>query len=127
MKKSDIATVILIAGFSSIVAFVLANVFLGDPNDESVMVEYLPVISSDLSQPDPELFNSTAINPTVEVYIGQCKEGETWDSDAGSCVSNKPAGSDEDEDADSDEDSDGGLNLSPTSPSSPISPTPTEE
>jgi len=88
MKKSDLATIVLIAGFSTIIAFVLANAILGDPSEESVTVEYMDVISSDIAQPDRELFNAWAINPTVEIYVGQCRENETWDGTQ--CVSGEP-------------------------------------
>lgn len=91
MKKSDLATIVLIAGFTTIVAFVLANVFLGDPNEESVSVKYLDVVSSELDQPDQELFNAQAVNPTVEIVVGSCSEGEQWDAGAGTCVSIAPA------------------------------------
>jgi len=98
MKKSDLATIVLIAGFSTIIAFVLANAILGDPSEESVTVEYLDVISSDIAQPNRELFNAWAINPTVEIYVGQCQENETWDGTQ--CVSNEsetPSTEEEDE------------------------------
>lgn len=71
MKKSDIATIILIAVLSTLVAYFLANAILGDPNEESVTVEYMNVISSDVEEPDSEVFNAAAINPTVEVIIGE--------------------------------------------------------
>ena len=89
MKKSDLATIILIAGFSTIVAFLLANVLLGDPNEESVKVQYLDVISSNIAQPDRELFNAEAVNPTVEVHVGQCNNNETWDGEARQCINNE--------------------------------------
>ena len=70
MKKTDFALVVLIAGFATILAFVLTNVFLGDPNEEKVTVQYMDVISSGIDKPSAELFNALAINPTVETYVG---------------------------------------------------------
>ena len=32
------------------------------------------VIASDLKDPDPEVFNATAINPTIEVFVGDCED-----------------------------------------------------
>lgn len=128
MKKSDIAAVVLIAGVATVLAFILANVFLGDPSDEKVQVEYMDVISSEIAQPDEELFNAQAINPTVETYVGKCKDGETWDGTAGACVSNNPDGSTEneegdedknDEDADVDGDTDGDVDDTTDEPTTP--------
>ena len=100
MKKSDLATIVLIAGFSTIVAFICANILLGDPNEADVTLKYLDIISSELEQPDPELFNVWAVNPTVEVYVGQCRSYETWDSETKECVNNTPSSV---EDCDSDD------------------------
>ena len=97
MKKNDFATIALIAGFSVIVAFMMANILLGDPSEEKITIEYLDVISSDISYPDPELFNPVAINPTVETYIGGCKDDETWDDETGKCVSSTPTESDDED------------------------------
>ena len=118
MKRSDFATIALIAGFSAIVAFALANIFLGDPNNESVTVQYMDLITGDLAQPDPELFNPFAINPTVEIYVGQCRENETWDDVAGSCVSNEPSTPEED-DEDEEEETDTESDESTEEPATP--------
>ena len=121
MKKSDIAAIVLIAGFATIVAFVLANIFLGDPSEDKVIVQYMGVIASDVAQPSDELFNDLAINPTVETYVGQCGNDETWDDAEGRCVNNNipdtPSQTeDEDEDEDADTDAEGGDTNEPTLP-----------
>ena len=72
MKKTDIATVILIASIGTIGAFFACNALLGDPNDKSVTFTTISSISSQLDAPDSEIFNFDAINPTVEVYVGNC-------------------------------------------------------
>ena len=75
MKQSDIFTLILVAGIGSLASFFLCNVILGDPDEASVEFTRLSqVISADLTEPDPEIFNSTAINPTIEVYVGDCED-----------------------------------------------------
>ncbi|MBR3319792.1 hypothetical protein IKG20_00575 [Candidatus Saccharibacteria bacterium] len=72
MKTSDYITVGFIAIFVTILAYVAVNSFLGDPKTKSVKFEYLSGITGTLSEPDPEIFNAAAVNPTVEVYIGSC-------------------------------------------------------
>ncbi len=91
MKKSDLGIVVLIGGFSILVAFILANMIFGDPSANSVKLEYLDVISGNISQPDPELFNATAINPTVEIFIGNCASNEVWEPSQGRCVAKPDA------------------------------------
>lgn len=75
MKQSDIFTLILIAGIGTLAAFFLCNAIMGDPDDAKVDFKKLSsTISADLAIPDPEIFNSTAINPTIEVYVGECED-----------------------------------------------------
>ena len=75
MKQSDIFTLVLIAGIGTLAAFLAWNAIMGDPNKASVKFKALTgVIESSLAEPDPEVFNSYAINPTVEVYVGDCED-----------------------------------------------------
>lgn len=70
MKKTDLAMIILIASVSMLVAYFSAKAILGDPNKESVTVKTVDSISPEVTEPDPLVFNEGAINPTVEVIIG---------------------------------------------------------
>lgn len=70
MKKSDIAMIILIASLSMLIAYFAAKAVLGDPKSESVTVKTIEPITSDVSEPDKRVFNENAINPTVEIIIG---------------------------------------------------------
>lgn len=75
MKQSDIFTLILVAGIGTLAAFFVCQTLLGDPNQASTKFKTVNrVISSELVTPDPEVFNSTAINPTIEVYVGDCED-----------------------------------------------------
>ncbi len=70
MKRSDIAMIILIASISVLVAYFVAKAVIGDTQNESVKVKTAEPISTEIEKPDPAVFNSHAINPTVEVIIG---------------------------------------------------------
>jgi len=70
MKKSDIAMIILIAAVSMMLAYFAAQAILGNVQNESVQVKTIDRISTEVTEPDPSVFNSNAINPTVEVIIG---------------------------------------------------------
>lgn len=75
MKQSDVITIILISTIGMLAAYFAGNAILGDPNMESVTYKVVdPIISSELMEPDPELFNEDAINPTVEVTVGTCED-----------------------------------------------------
>lgn len=62
--------IIFIASISIIVAYFVAATFIGNPKNDSVKVKTADKITSSITQPDPTIFNSSAINPTVEVIIG---------------------------------------------------------
>lgn len=74
MKKTDIAMIILIASLSVMIAYFVANSIpaLKDSR-QPVKVKTADPISSEVVEPDPTVFNKKAINPTVEVIIGDKK------------------------------------------------------
>lgn len=71
MKKTDIAMIVLIASVGVMVAyFVVVNIpFLKLPED-GVKVQTIRTISDEITDPDENVFNKDAINPTVEVIVG---------------------------------------------------------
>lgn len=75
MKQSDIFSLILIAGIGTLAAFFICNAIMGNPDEAQTEFKVVSgVISSDLALPDPEIFNAYAINPTIEVYVGNCED-----------------------------------------------------
>lgn len=70
MKKSDVAMIIFIASISIMVAYFVANAMIGDVKNQTVKVKTVDPITAHVATPDPTVFNSNAINPTVEVIIG---------------------------------------------------------
>lgn len=75
MKQSDIFSLILIASVGTLAAFFVCQSLMGNPDDASVKFKALAKpIDSALVAPDPEVFNGAAINPTVEVYVGECED-----------------------------------------------------
>ena len=71
MKKTDIAMIVLIASVGVMVAyFVVVNIpFLKLPED-GVKVQTIRTISDEITDPDENVFNKDAINPTVAVIVG---------------------------------------------------------
>lgn len=72
MKKADIAMILLIAGLGIAIGYIVASniSFLKVP-EKGVTVQTVQEISDDVAKPDTAVFNSNAINPTVEVFVGQ--------------------------------------------------------
>ncbi|MGD8374050.1 MAG: hypothetical protein PVI21_04290 [Candidatus Woesebacteria bacterium] len=70
MKKNDIALIILIISVSLVATYFLAKAILGEPQNNTVKAEVVEPISADLTQPSSDIFNKNAINPTVDIEIG---------------------------------------------------------
>jgi hypothetical protein len=70
MKRSEIAMIVLVAGLSVIVAYFAANTLIGKPTTQDAKVRTIDSITSTVTEPDTKVFNKEAINPTVEVNIG---------------------------------------------------------
>lgn len=107
MKRSDIYALILIAGIGTLAAFLVCNQLLGDPNEAKVEFKKLnAVIEQDLVAPDPEVYNGAAVNPTVEVYVGDCvdvdQNGILDNAELIACGKVKDPDEDEDEEAEDD-------------------------
>jgi|GEM_PF-190936 len=74
MKQSDVFTIIIVATVGILATYFGVNSFLGNPDDAVVRFKAIGVVSPSLSEPDSELFNPDAINPTVEVHVGECED-----------------------------------------------------
>lgn len=70
MKRNEVAAIIAIASLSIVIAYIAANAIIGKPDSKSVKVKTAVPISAKIDEPDSTVFNKDAINPTVEVVIG---------------------------------------------------------
>lgn len=70
MKKSDIVTASFVAVIGTIIAFFVVCAIVGDPDDQKITFKDIEVVQKTVEDPDPNTFNSQALNPTVEVYVG---------------------------------------------------------
>jgi ABC-type cobalt transport system substrate-binding protein len=69
MKKSDVAMIILIASISVLIAYFVAKGIFGGTSNTSQIIKTIDPIDSKIVEPDSAIFNSNAINPSVEVQI----------------------------------------------------------
>ena len=74
MKQSEIITIALVATMGTLTAAFTLNAVLGDPNMRTETIKVVEPITSELIEPDEEIFNADAINPTIEVYVGSCED-----------------------------------------------------
>ena len=76
--KTDLFTSVVAAIAGILIAYFVTGLFLGPIKDVS-----FPALDSsvniNLSEPSPEIFNYRALNPTVEVYVGECEEKNEFD------------------------------------------------
>ena len=79
--KAELATAVGAAIAGVLIAFFVTNMFIGEIEDVEVKTVD-SIVSADLADPDPEVFNYKALNPTVEVYVGDCAEYDA----SGMCI-----------------------------------------
>lgn len=71
MKQSDIISVVGIAFFGFIVSYFIVDALM-KPDEASVTYKTVSPISNSVTPPDQDMFNVNAINPVVEVHVGNC-------------------------------------------------------
>lgn len=79
--KKDLASSIGLAIIGTIIAYFLCNMLVKQtwPINDFSLKKVDASVSTELVDPDPELFNYKALNPTVEVYVGNCSEFNSAD------------------------------------------------
>lgn len=102
--KADLTTSILAAIFGFVIAFVVCNFLVPGISDFSFKTLGTSIDAS-LAEPDANVFNYRAINPTVEVYVGDCAEYneqgeciEVFETDTSTPNSNNLPNNDSDQD-----------------------------
>lgn len=91
--KSEITTAVITTIAGIVIAFLVTNLALNSlmTIEEKKVTVLESTVSTDLAEPDPEIFNPKALNPTVEVYVGndcvnvsengECLDQATQESD----------------------------------------------
>ena len=99
--KTDLVTSISAAVLGVIISFIMVNMLV--PEIEPVSFKRIDNASMtyELTEPDEEVFNIRALNPTVEVYVGDCTEYDIY----GNCINRS---GDEEENKEENENDDNG-------------------
>ena len=107
--NTELISAIGAAIFGVLIAFFITNLFIGEIEGVSFTTVESDV-SMDLADPDPEVFNYKALNPTVEVYVGNCAEYNA----VGECIDEDANGSSETDNSDNTDDTDNTNNTNGT-------------
>lgn len=79
--KSELATAIGTAIAGTVIAYILCGFLVGEIEPVSFSTVDSSV-NANLVDPNPDVFNYKSLNPTVEVYVGNCEEADA----SGQCV-----------------------------------------
>jgi len=69
MKRSDIASLILIVAISFTLAYFVGNAIFNTPESRSTKVEVVNAIEGQLPETPSDIFNKDSINPTEDIRI----------------------------------------------------------
>lgn len=72
MIKKELSMAIMVAILGIMLSFAMCNIFLGPIEDVKIKTLESST-SASLVEPDENIFNFNALNPTVEVYVGNCE------------------------------------------------------
>jgi hypothetical protein len=70
MNKNNFAILILVVVVIAGASYAIGNALLGSKSFKPVTVETATPIAPEVTQPEPTVFSSDAINPTVPISIG---------------------------------------------------------
>lgn len=70
MKKNDIALLVLVVSIAMVGSYFTMSAIIGDPSDNTQIVEKVPYISPEAPEPSKDVFNEQAIDPGVPIEIG---------------------------------------------------------
>ena len=82
--KNDLTTAIVVAIVGVAAAYFIANLLVGEIETQKVRTVSSSA-GADLVDPSVDVFNYRAINPTVEVYVGNDDTCTEFDAD-GNCL-----------------------------------------
>lgn len=69
MKRNDLIIIGFIALFTAVITYVAANAYLSNTTQKTTTAPKVERITSEIVEPNPEIFNTNAINPTVQISI----------------------------------------------------------
>ena len=69
MKQKDLALIVVIIIFSTVISVLLSNLIFASPANREQQVEVVQPITDVFNKPDKRYFNQDAVNPTRIITI----------------------------------------------------------
>lgn len=79
MKRSDIAVIILLVSLSLMFGYFVGGAVFSKNEPRTEKVQAAEAITAEVQVPDGRIFNEKAINPTVQVNIGESANQKPFD------------------------------------------------
>lgn len=70
MKKTDIAMLVFVVALSGLVTYLIASALMGGSKQYSAQITEVEAISDMVVQPNSSVFNKEAINPAIQIKVG---------------------------------------------------------
>ena len=70
MKQKDVALIIVIAAVSGVASLLISNTLFASPKNRQQSVEVVDPITASFPTPSSKYFNTSSIDPTQSVQIG---------------------------------------------------------
>ena len=70
MKQKDLVTIGVIVFVSAVLSFIVSQLFITTPKNRTATVEVVQPITPSFPQPDAKYFNTSSIDPTQLIKIG---------------------------------------------------------
>ena len=83
MKQKDIAIVIVVAFVSAVASLLVSRLLFASPQKQQQQVEVVPAITASFPSPDSRYFNSSSIDPTQLIQIGNNNNTNPFNSGSG--------------------------------------------
>lgn len=80
IKQSDIAIVILVAGFTLFLSYFLGGKIINTPDSRTTEIEKVVEVSAEFPLPDSKIFSSNSLNPTELIQIGGSNTEQPFDT-----------------------------------------------
>jgi hypothetical protein len=80
MKQKDIALIVGIVIISAVVSLFISKAIFATPKSRQQQVDVVQPITADFPKPDGRYFNSSSVDPTQLITIGQNNNSDPFNS-----------------------------------------------
>ena len=78
MKQKDIIVIVIVSVIAGIFGFIIANALFGGAKAYNLTAPRLSAVTSESNPPSTTYFNSSSINPTKDITIGDTSNSQPF-------------------------------------------------